>query len=100
MLISTDSRLCGKPLQRFELREAKSEKRENLRLDYNPSVSERSRNKQGLRELIAEWIELVIICLDELFIPYLCPVIFCMTIVVHSALDTQLTLLGPVRLTL
>ena len=47
LLVSTDSRLCGKPLQRFELREAKSEKRENLRLDYNLSESGRSGNKQG-----------------------------------------------------
>jgi hypothetical protein len=36
---------CGNPLQRFVLREAKSEKQENLRLAYNLSVSEKSGNK-------------------------------------------------------
>ena len=34
----------------YEKRKAKSEKRENLRLDYNPNVSGRSGKAEGSRE--------------------------------------------------
>jgi hypothetical protein len=35
-----------KPLQRFELQEEKSKKQENLRLDYNPSMAEKRKQRR------------------------------------------------------
>jgi len=42
-------RFCGNPLQRFELRETRIEKRENLRFSRTHLDYKLSENKQGLR---------------------------------------------------
>ena len=55
-------RLSGNPLQRFELREARSEKRENLRfsqprLDYKLSENKQGPYSQFQQLLSCQWVE-------------------------------------------